>query len=329
MAFEFYKAYINSMAKTPQEDWRESQQEAINDFWDNTSTVETILGQTAVGGSTYGNEEIQLNSVINPTTGENFGDQYRKIIYKTYADADTNKWLGKMYQFDSEYWLTTNTNTVIGANTSAILRKCNNILKWYDSNGILRQWYCVFTRNISGNGLDYGTEGTPQVGGDTKILVQINTETALIPFNQRFLFDGHAFQVKQIDNHYSSTLMTIYIFETQLQANDDLINNIAGASGKITPTTSENKILPATTKIILGDTVSYTVYNYVNGVENTDTFAIVGSGAPSANYTLTIVDGNHFTVKNNIQSNTPLTITCTNNISALTTSIEIILGGAW
>lgn len=329
MAYEFYKAYINSMAQSPKDDWREMHQQATDDFWDNTSTVATISGQTAVGLLTYADENVQLNSVINPTTGENFGDQYRKIIYKNYIEAESQKWLGKMYQFESGYWLVTNTNTVLGANQSAILRKCNNMLKWYDKDGILNQWQCVFTRNVSGSSFDYGVSGVPQVEGDCKILVQLNKATATIPFNQRFLFNGHAFQVRQIDNHYSDTLLTIYIFETQIQSNDDLVNNIAGGSGQITPTTSENKILPNTTKIILGQTINYNVYNYVNGVKTADTFAIVASGVPIEAYTLTLVDGNNFTIKNNIKQTIPLMVTCTNNTSSVATSIEIILGGIW
>lgn len=329
MAYEFYGAYIESLSQSPQNEWRERQQEATNSFWDNTSTIETIKGQNLVGTDIYNDEEIQLTSVINPTTGENFGDQYRKIIYKTYSEADSNKWLGKMYQFDNSYWLATNTNTVIGANTSAVLRKCNNILKWYDKNGILHQWQCVFTRNISGTNFDYGIEGTPQIEGDCRILVQLNSQTALIPFNQRFLFNGHAFQVKQIDNHYSDTLMTIYIFETQLQKDDDEINNIANGKGMVTPITSQNKILPLTNKILLNETVSYNVYNYINGIANSDTFSIACSGSSILSYELTIVDGNNFTILNKAQSEVPLIVTCTNNVYSTTTSIEITLGGVW
>ena len=140
MALKYYQAYQNSIAQAPVDDWRETMQQSINDTWEDSSTLETVQGQTTVGGTTYSEESVYLNSVINPSTGENFGDEYRKIFYRTYSDASTNKWLGKMYQFDSQYWLTTNTNTAIGAVTSAVLRKCNNILKWYANDGTLKQW---------------------------------------------------------------------------------------------------------------------------------------------------------------------------------------------
>lgn len=327
MSYNFYDTYINSLAKSPKESWREQQQEAINDFWTNTSTIETVYGQKQVGSFNYKPESIQLNSVINPTTGENFGDRYRKIIYKNYERAKVEKWLGKMYKIDNESWLTINTNTIVGANQSAILQKCNNKLKWINKNGILNEWECVFSRNISNTGLDYGVEGMPQVDGDSKILVQLNEYTKTINFNQRFLFNGHAFQVKQIDNHYSDTLMTIYIFETQLQPNDDIENNIAG--GKEMVNNSENKILPNVTKITLDKTEIFNVYNYNNGAKTNDTFEITATGTSANNYELIVIDNNNFSIKNKKQSTTPLKVTCKNERTEDIVSIELILGGAW
>lgn len=329
MALRYYEAYKNSLAQQPVDEWRGLMQAAINDTWQDSSTLETVQGQTAVGGTTYATESVCLNSVINPSTGESFGDEYRKMFYKTYADADTNKWLGKMYQFHNNYWLVTNTNTAIGAVTSSILRKCNNILKWYDSQGVLHEWECVFTRNIGSTTFDYGTQGAPQVDGSCKILVQQNSETKTIPFNQRFIFDGHAFQVQQIDNHYSPTLMTLYIFETQIQSGDDLVNNIAWNNNVETDITTETRISPNTNKILIGDSVAYSVYNYIKGVKQNATFTITASGVASSLYTLTVVDGNHFTVLAKGQSNNTLLVTCTETGTTNTTTLQITLGGAW
>lgn len=329
MPLKYYNTLRSKVYQNPVEDWRELMQKSIDDKWDDSSTLMTVQGQTEVGGATYAAESVYVNSVINPSTGESFGDEYRKMFYKTYNNADSNKWLGKMYQFEDSYWLTTNTNTAIGAVTSAILRKCNNVLKWYDTSGILHEWECVFTRNISGTAFDYGTQGIPQVDGSCKILVQLNAETKTIPFNQRFLFDGHAFQVHQIDNHYSPTLMTLYIFETQIQKGDDLVNNIAWNNNSGGVISTEIKILPNTTKLYIGETVSYSVYNYVNGVPNQDTFAITASGVDNSIYTLTVADGNHFSITSMGHSALPLTVNCKNNTDDKTLQMQIVLGGAW
>jgi len=328
MAFNVYTAYLNAIAKEPVDDWRELNQEMINDTWLDTSTVATVQGQTTVGGITFANESVQISSVINPSTGENFGDEFRKIVYKNYTTTD--KWLGKYYKFDNITWLITNTDTKIGALNTAILRKCNNWLKWIDPNGVLNSWECVFKRSITNTNLNEGSEGVPQINADTLIQVQKNSKTTAIPYNQRFIFDGHAFQIKQINNHISDTYMELYLFEAQVQPNDDLVNNIADGSGEISPTTNENKILPEIVKILQSETQLFTVYKYINGVPNTNTFAVSASGpVAGTNYTLTTVDGNNFSIANILQSNLPLVITCTNNITSEVVNMNIMLGGKW
>lgn len=329
MALKYYQAYMSSLAQEPVDEWRGLMQAAVNDTWQDSSTLETVQGQTEVGGSVYSAESVYLNSVINPSTGESFGDEYRKMFYKTYADSDTNKWLGKMYQFHDNYWLVTNTNTAIGAVTSSILRKCNNMLKWYDSQGVLHEWECVFTRNIGNTNFDYGTQGAPQVDGSCKILVQQNAETISIPFNQRFIFDGHAFQVQQIDNHYSPTLMTIYIFETQIQSGDDLVHNIAWNGNVEGDVTTDTRISPNVNKILTGETVSYSVFKYLNGVKQGNTFNISASGVPENTYKLTVADGNHFSIRAKEKSNGTLVVSCVDTGTSETTTIQITLGGAW
>ena len=43
------------------------------------------------------------------------------------------------------------------------MQRCNNSLKWYDSNGVLHDWACVFQRSLSGTSFIYGSEGVPEV----------------------------------------------------------------------------------------------------------------------------------------------------------------------
>ena len=338
MALEYYKAYLNSMAQDTVSYWRDLRQEATNDVWINTSTVENVLGQNDIGSLEYSEESVQLTSVLDPKTGKQLGDDYRKIIYKTLSDSlidkDTTKtkrvW-GKYYKFNDYTWLTINTNTIVGSSAVAILQKCNNWLKWYDKRNVLHQWECVFERSLSSTGFDYGSEGVAEVGSDTVIKVQRNSETELIPFNQRFIFDGHAFQVKQINNHISDTYMEIYMFETQVQSNDDLVNNIANSVGEISPTTNETLISPSINKILQGETQDFTVYNYINGVPSGATYNVeILGGKVGVNYKLDIVDGNKFSITNLLQSNDTLTIVCINTQdSSDIVSMNIILGGIW
>lgn len=338
MSLKYYKAYLNSISKDPVNYWKELRQAATNDVWNDTATVETVLGQNSVGSLGYYEESVQLTSVLDPKTGKQLGDDYRKIIYKTLADslihkdtAKTNRFWGKYYKFRDYTWLTVNTNTIIGSSASAILQRCNNWLKWYDKNNVLHQWECVFERSLSSTGFDYGSEGVAEVGSDTLIRVQRNAETELIPFNQRFIFDGHAFQVKQINNHISDTYMELYLFETQIQSNDDLVNNIANSNSEIQPTTNETLITPDINKILQDESQEFAIYNYTNGVANSNTYNVeITGGIEDINYSLSIIDGNHFVIKNILQSDTPLTITCINTQNPDdVVSMNIILGGLW
>lgn len=338
MALEFYNAFRNAFDGEPANYWQELRQAAVDDTWFDTSTVRKVQGQTMPGMRTYACESVQVNSVLDPKTGTSLGDNYRKIIYRVLKDNEikddltkTKRWLGKYYKLEGYTWLTINTNTNIGALATAVLEKCNNSLKWYDKDKILHVWPCVFERTLGSTSFSWGSQEVPEVDSTTLIKVQLNEETAKIPFNQRFLFDGHAFQVKQLNNHISKTYLEIYMFETQIQANDDLENNIANLPDNVVPFTAESKILPEVNNLLKGDTQTFTVYNYVDGKPNADTFSVVCSGPKeNVNYILTIIDGNTFTIENLAQSYEPLVITCTNNSNPDdVVSVELLLGGLW
>lgn len=338
MPLNIYEAYKRSLAKQPVEEWREVTQEAINDTWIDTSTVSTVQGQTKCGLKTFEDESIQLNSVLNPKTGQSFGDDYRKIIYQNYAqnellqpdNENSQRFLGKYYKFEKATWLTINTNTIVGALTTAIVRRCNNKLRWYDKSGVLHEWDCVFDRDLSSTNFDEGSQGVYEIGADAVIQVQRNAETDSIPYNQRFLFDGHAFQIKQINNHVSPTYMEFYVFEIQVQANDDLVNDIANSTGEITPTADEIQVLPQITTLTQGSSQTFSVYRYVNGEQTSDSFNIVVSGpVVGVNYNLINVTSNSFTIENLIASSTPLNIVCTDIQTQSQISFNLLLTGGW
>jgi hypothetical protein len=367
MALNYYQNYINNIAKAPSQDWQDLMQAAVDDTWSDTSTVRTLQGQLEVGGTIYGNESLQLNSVIDPKTGEALGDNYRKIIYQNYnnnrlppnkVDADkfnvesndgnyqyitvdgeaylirtSDRFLGKYYKFDGETWLTINTGTKIGALATAILQRCNNLLQWYDKEGNFHCWDCVFDRTLSSTGFDYGSKGVIEANATTKIKVQRNEETNLIEINQRFMFDGFTFQVKQINNHISDTYLELYLFEVQVQSNDDVENNIANVPSADSSETTDTSIMitPVINSLLQGESQTFSVYQYADGEPTATTFSFSLRGPlQNVNYTFMQEDGNNFTIENLLKSTTPLTITCTSNTNPNDfIEISLMLGGAW
>lgn len=367
MPLEFYNAYMTSLAKDPVSDWRETTQEMINDTWLNTSTVEEVEGQAYIGAKTFVKESVQWNSVLDPKTGSSLGDEYRKIIYKSLFDSElppdillstqellscingielykftnidgkpylvrnSRRFLGKYYRFNNYIWLTINTNTTIGSNATAILQKCNNKLKWYNKDGKLCEWPCVFERKLSSTQFDMGSEGVGEVEASTLIKVQRNNETEQIPYNQRFIFDGRAFQVNQINNHVSDTYIELYLFETQIQANDDTINNIANGKIEKQSATTQTRILPEINVLKQGKSQSFSVYKSVDGKLSKDEYSVSIIGAvENVNYRLAIIDGNNFSIECLLPIDVPLTIICANKSDTTdVVSKNILLTGVW
>jgi hypothetical protein len=91
----------------------------------------------------------------------------------------------------------------------------------------------------------------------------------------------------------------------------------------------EIRISPAVTKIFQGDIQVYTVYKFINGEQQVDTFTITTSGVATSKYKAIIIGGNSFSIENIEQSDTALTVRCTDNIDSSYKEIIIELGGLW
>lgn len=314
MALKFYTNYLNNVAVPPKQEWSDNYQAALDDFWDNTNTVETIQAQRAVGSKDFDEESVQLTSTAIGNTGTHIGDFWRKIIHKNFRTA-TN-YLGKYYLIDGKYWLTVNTNTVVGAVKDSVIRFCNQTLKWIDKAGVLHEWACVLDDNkLTYTNFDTGEKDVYQIAADMVMLVQQNEETKLIPINQRFVFDGKTYQVKQINPHVSPTYLMIYLNAAQVQQGDDTINDVANAS-IIAPLNDGLRILPQIYKISQSDTQEYSVYEYKNG-EPTDTEFDISAVYDSSRAIFTVIDGNHFSVTNIAETTQPVVVTCSTALTKL------------
>lgn len=90
------------------------------------------------------------------------------------------------------------------------------------------------------------------------------------------------------------------------------------------------EIMPQVKTLLQNSEQVYTVYKKINGVVQSDTFNIVGSVAPTTNYTLTVLNGNSFKVKNlKLWSSGKLKVTCTATDGINSNYIEIQLKGAF
>ena len=191
----------------------------------------------------------------------------------------------------------------------------NNIANAYDYNysiSIIQDdfeqlvgYSATLTNTLTLNG-DENSSAVEWVSSDTNIAT-INESSGLI----NLVSTGSVvFTARMVDNPAVSDSITV-----------DVVGALSGVS--------ENIISPNVTEVLRGNTQVYTVYNYVDNVQTADTFTITASGASSDKYTLSIIDGNSFSITGNDYSSTLLDVLCTNDNDSSTKTINIKLKGLW
>lgn len=173
--------------KNAKDSYKDEFQAVIRDYFYQSTDWFTIEEETSVGSEQYQNVDARLGSIINPTTGDNIEDDYKKITFK---EIDHSIDLGKFYKFNNNYWITINVDKVKTLAQTVLVKRCNNVLRWIDeSTGALYQSPCSLGYLIKEN-RDYATAGSAVVipSGMIDCFYQINSKTNKLKANQRFLF---------------------------------------------------------------------------------------------------------------------------------------------
>lgn len=238
MALSYYGAYINGLAMTPNGKYRNDMQALVNSQWDNTTVRFDVSEETGIGTFEFSPIEVYINHVVEETsTGRKNGDDFRKLIFKDIIQenepTDRNV-RGLLYQFDSNYWITTFTDDYDGVAEAVVVRRCNNIAKYVDENtGDILEIPCV---------LDYTpTSPSPKYAEDIVtpdnrlvMIVQGNKETIKWKQNKRFIFNGRPFKITGYNNYMQNsyvsqdtTILYIDLYLDEIQPSDDIENNVA------------------------------------------------------------------------------------------------------
>lgn len=238
MAYRYYQNYIDHVAETPNEAYRNSFQALIDQQWDNTVTLypnETnnpVQKEIELGTFEFENIEAHINHVIaEVSTGRKNGDDFRKLIFRSLTYSVSR---GLYFNFDNNYWLTTFTDEYNSVVKSIIVRRCNNTMKYINPNtGELITIPCV---------LDYDSSSpSPQVTSDIitpnnhiVLIVQGNSKTIGLKVNQRFLFNQRPYKLTGYNNYLQNDyvnkdtpLLYYDLYLDEISPNDDLVNNIA------------------------------------------------------------------------------------------------------
>jgi len=116
-------------------------------------------------------------------------------------------------------------------------------------------------------------------------------------------------------------------FTCEMEANSD-IKDIINVTVTVIPIDIKQvRINPNKTELLQGYEQIYSVYKYINDVQQIDEFDIQTSGANNSKYNLTVIDGNNFKIENLNYSNIDLLVTCTSLVDSSVGIISIKLRG--
>ena len=140
---------------------------------------------------TYGQEDfktiprVRVDTILNYNTGIILGDDYKTFVFA--PEFEVQPYYGMKFKWQGGYWLVINTNSYASLPMSAEVRRCNNVLRFFDANGEKVYEPCImdYTLRFANN------EDTMTIAignGEQKVWCQRNARTQSIRPNERFLF---------------------------------------------------------------------------------------------------------------------------------------------
>lgn len=141
--------------------------------------------------ATYGEEDfvtiprVRVDTILNYNTGIILGDDYKTFIFA--PEFEVQPYYGMKFRWQGSYWLVINTNSYASLPVSAEVRRCNNVLRFFNEKGERVYEPCImdYTLRFANN------EDTMTIAignGEQKVWCQRNSRTQLIQPNERFLF---------------------------------------------------------------------------------------------------------------------------------------------
>jgi hypothetical protein len=305
---------------------------AINDFaFSNAPNVFTdITQETTLGGGIYSSITARVDAVIEPKTGRDLGDDWKVFEF---LSSGIKRSMGTRFYWQSNYWVTVNTDNYQSLSNSCIVHRCNNALEKRKADGSLIKEPCIIFDGYTSDSFDISKE-TVLADGEILVCAQNNINTRLFDINDEVAFGGQAFKIESKKNFLNNTTY----------GNDPPLitwkmKKVDASGGEVAPDsefvifTGGEKLDIHNVFVLQGDTTVFTVYKFESGIQQADTmtFSIDSSSqVASSKYIFTQTGDNTFSVKNNAQDITyTLVILCTDNADASTETIDISLRGAW
>lgn len=187
----YYDTFLYASLEPKYELERTMQQSVSSQFFDSVSYWEDIEEEIEFGTQQYRSIKARITNVIDYTTGDRIGDDYKKIMFE---DLNYKPLLGSRYKFDDNVWIVYFTNNIKSLTSSALLRRCNNLLCFQDKYGNVHREPCYIDNKPTRSGVE---ETKDMIVPNNKIILsyQLNQWTNDIDINSRFLFGRDAFKI--------------------------------------------------------------------------------------------------------------------------------------
>lgn len=341
-----YLDSINTTMRLVPKDFRQARKQyeydlsaKIEEEFEMAPNVYKIGVEKVFGTLQFEDYVCRIISAIDPKTGLNLGDDFRRIISKDLNDPMAMGW---RYRFGNNIWIVTNTNNYKDITKSCIIRRCNNVVKWVDKSGVVVEEPC-----IAGYALKYSSayyndlNALPQ--GTINLTMQNNQNSKRLKINDRLYIGSMVYKVKAVNDflrqetyNEDSNPLIEFMCTVDIEAPENSDNGDIASSDTENKNASEinnNKqtivFTPDIKSLIAGANKEVKVYLY-NGKYKTDLkFTFSASGVPENNYVFKVIDDNSFTVTNvsaYLQSPLEIKCVCENGIER---TMYIILRGLY
>lgn len=235
MALPFFESGIASgaISGNPNNEYREMLQSYVIEQWDNTTALQNLLEQKAIGSKEYDEVEAMIANLIDLTsTGKKVGRDFIRVFFKDFGHIVEQ---GRYYKFSNNYWLVDDVSLYEGVAPLITLRRCNNSLRMIDpETGGTFVVPCVVSYDMTSPSAQVSRYIiTPN--NHAEIIVQANQDTMrLFTLNTRFILGGRPFKLLSYQNallddldNQVPTIMYLDLYLDEIHSGDDLENRIA------------------------------------------------------------------------------------------------------
>ena len=127
-----YTQIQSALVAPPKQTYIEDFNARLKEGFENSSDWFTIKEETYFASGVYADIDARVNYVIAAETGEKMSDDFKMLWFK---DTSHSVKLGTMFYFNDNYWLCINTEKIKSLTSAVTVKRCNNTLRWMDSDG--------------------------------------------------------------------------------------------------------------------------------------------------------------------------------------------------